>query len=273
MSELKEWRPDVIVTTGSTFDNVGNLPPTLLARFKDQYEGTSKGRQELYAEILDDVVGALWARADIDRFRLIQSKARIPAFKRIVVAVDPMVTDVAVKEAAKGLDKTDNRKVGGSECGIVVAALGVDRHAYVLADESLSASPLTWAKKAVECYDKWQCDRLVAEKNNGGALVETTIRGIAPTISYRAVDAARGKITRAEPIASFYEQGKVHHVGLFKELEDQMTSYTGDPKEKSPDRMDALVWALYDLMIGKSAVPLVGPDGGTGDNYWAGSNG
>lgn len=262
--------PDVVITTGSTFENEGNLPPHLLAKFREQYDGTNRGRQELYAEVLEDVAGALWTRDQIDKLRLQPGKDRVPSFRRIVVAVDPMVTNIAVTEGVKGFDERTIQRVGGSETGIIGAALGSNGHAYVLKDWSLSASPMEWAQKAVGLYEELRADRLVAEKNNGGALVEVTVRTVMPNIAYKAVHATQGKYTRAEPVAALYEQGKVHHVGLFPELEDQLTTYTGDPNEKSPDRLDALVWALTELMLGERYVPMVGPEGVVGTNYWSG---
>lgn len=223
------------VTRGTTYENLENLAPTFREQVIGKYEGTRLGRQELLAEILDDNERALWKRdAMIEAYRVTD----VPELKRIVVGVDPSVhdgTEVGNQELA--------------ECGIIVAALGVDGHGYLLDDKSIMASPMTWAKEAVTAYRKNKADRIVAEVNNGGALVETVIRVVDKNVSYKHVHAARGKLTRAEPVSSLYEQGRMHHVGRFKEVEDQMCSW--EPGQKSPDRMDALVWAFTELMVEK----------------------
>lgn len=228
--------PSTHVTRGSTYDNAAHLAPTFLAEIERRYAGTRLGRQELHAEILDDTPGALWTRDQIEASRV----REVPALKRLVVAVDPAVT------AGEDSDET----------GIVVAGLGTDGHGYVLDDKSCRLSPQGWAARAVIAYHASKADRLIAEVNNGGDLVETIVRSIDRAVSYRAVHAARGKLTRAEPIAALYEQGKVHHIGALPELEDQMCSYV--PGQPSPDRMDALVWALTDLMLDHSGVGYAG---------------
>jgi phage terminase large subunit-like protein len=218
------------VTTGSTYDNRANLAPAFFNEIIKKYEGTRLGRQELKAEILDDNPNALWQRDRIDQLRVIKA----PEFRRVVVGVDPAVTS--------------NEE--SCETGIVIAALGEDEQAYVLDDLSLIASPDGWARKAVFAYHQHSADRIIGEANNGGDLIETVIRTVDRHVSYKKVHASRGKAKRAEPIAALYEQGRVHHVGSFPKLEDQMCSY--DPAETdndSPDRMDALVWALTELMI------------------------
>lgn len=273
MTEAPAWQPDVVVTRGKTLDNAANLPERMLKRLVERYANTRIGRQELEAEVLDEVAGALWDRSCLDKYRLRPPQDKIPSFSRLVVAIDPMVTDIAIKAEQNGQTNSTSRKVGGSETGLIAAALGVDGHAYVLEDASLSASPLTWANRAIELLEKWQGDRIIGETNNGGALIEVTLRGINANVPYRAVTASRGKITRAEPVAALYEQGKVHHVGLFAALEDQLVSFTGDPNQKSPDRLDALVWALTDLMLGSAHVPMVGPVSVEGTNYWGSNNG
>ena len=221
--------PGTVVTTGSTFDNAGNLPEAFLAQVRRQYEGTRLGRQELYAELLEDTPGALWTRAMIDDHRV----RHAPTFRRVVVAVDPAVT------SGEDADMT----------GIVACGLGEDGHAYVIGDYTLRASPDAWAREAARRYRDLGADRLVAEANNGGDLVETVMRTVDANIAYRSVRASRGKLARAEPVAALYEQGRVHHVGVYPDLEDQMATYTADAA-KSPDRLDALVWALTDLMLG-----------------------
>jgi phage terminase large subunit-like protein len=215
------------VTRGSTFDNAQNLAASALREFRAKYEGTRLGRQELNGEVLDDVPGALWARPQLDGSRVHVA----PELARIVVAIDPAVTASAESD----------------ETGIVVAGKGVDGALYVLADRSCRLSPDGWARRAIVALDEFAADRIVAEVNNGGDLVENVLRTVRPEAPYRAVRASRGKRVRAEPIAALYEQGRVHHVGLHAQLEDQMCSFLPEGNERSPDRVDALVWALTDL--------------------------
>jgi phage terminase large subunit-like protein len=234
---LKRVGSDVAISRGTTYDNRANLAPAFFAQVVKQYENTRLGRQELYAEVLDDNPGALWKRASIDDARVIES----PQLKRIVVAVDPAVTSNAASD----------------ETGIVVAGIGVDGHGYVLDDVSGIASPNDWAKRVIGAYRRWQADRVVAEVNNGGDLVEANIRTVDPLVSYREVRATRGKAVRAEPIAALYEQGRVHHVGTLAKLEDQMCEWDPALPGRSPDRLDALVWALTDLMLGDTYGPSI----------------
>ena len=222
---------DTAVTRGATYDNRANLPESFLTAIARQYEGTRLGRQELYAELLEDTVGALWTRDNLDEYRV----TRQPAMARIVVAVDPAVTN----------------NPHSDETGIVVCGLGEDGHGYVLDDRSIRASPDTWARVVVAAYHTYGADRIIAEANNGGDLVEIVIRTVDANVPYRAVRASRGKIARAEPVAALYEQGRVHHVGAFATLEDQLTSYVPDA-HGSPDRLDALVWGLTELIIGQN---------------------
>jgi len=236
--------PGTAVTRGATYDNAGNLAPAFLRRILQKYEGTTLGRQELRAEILSETPGALWTLALLDSLRVRSMPCNA---RRIVVALDPSTTSTT--ESA--------------ECGIVVAAKGEDGHGYVLDDLSERLSPLAWAKRAIEALKRHQADRIVGEVNNGGDLIATVIHQISPGAPYTAVHASRGKITRAEPIAALYEQKRVHHVGAFASLEDQMTNYTGSPGEESPDRMDALVWAMTELFEGTAQ--LVAPVGGSLD--------
>lgn len=221
--------PTTVVTRGTTYENAGNLAPAFLEQIVAKYEGTRLGRQELNAELLDDVPGALWSRQAVDDLR----RPDHPDLTRVVVAVDPAVTS--------GED--------ADETGIVVAGLGVDGRGYVLADLTCRLSPDGWARRAVTAYHAHRADRLVAEVNNGGDLVERVVRTVDRDVSYKAVHASRGKQTRAEPVAALYEQGKVSHVGSLPDLEDQMCSYTPDGYDGSPDRVDALVWALTELML------------------------
>ena len=187
-------------------------------------------------ELLTEAPGALWTRATLERGR-----GAAPEMDRIVVAVDPPVTANA----------------GSDECGIVVAGLsgGVG---WVLEDASIQgAAPKVWAERAAAAYRAWEAARLVAEVNQGGDLVETLMRQVDPTVSYRAVRATRGKAARAEPVAALYEQGRVRHAGLFPALEDQMCAFDGSRAGGSPDRVDALVWAMTELMLRDGAAPRV----------------
>jgi len=221
--------PTTHVTRGTTYDNRTNLARGFFSDIIRKYEGTRLGRQELNAELLDDNPGALWHLSQIDALRVRDT----PLLLRIVVAVDP--------STSKDGDK--------DECGIVVVGAGIDNHLYVLDDLTISASPEGWARHAVNAgYHGYQCDRLIAEVNNGGALVESVIRTVDENIPYEPVHASRGKRTRAEPISALYEQGRVHHVGNFSKLEDQMCEWDPLLSPESPDRMDALVWACTHLI-------------------------
>ena len=232
IKQLQE-RDGVYVQRGSTFDNADNLAASALAELRLAYEGTRLGRQELYGEIIDEVDGALWTQAMIENTRIQDP----PPLARIVVAIDPAVT------SGDGSDET----------GIVVAGITNDGHYYVLDDLTLRASPEQWARVAVNAYHKWKADRIVGETNNGGDMIELLLRQVDPVIAYRKVTATRGKLVRAEPVAALYEQGRAHHVGIFPQLEDQMCNYTIDSQE-SPDRMDALVWAMHELLDGQSSI-------------------
>ena len=229
VKNLKD-KPTTIITTGSSYENRQNLSPRWFKDVIQPYEGTRLGRQEIHAELIEDVVGALWTREVIEKFRLNDSPVE---FTRIVIAVDPSVT---------GNETSD-------ECGIVAAGLGTDGHAYVLSDDSLRASPDIWASRAVKAYHTRHADCIVAETNNGGEMVGLTIRTVDDMVSYKSITASRGKQVRAEPVAALYEQGRVHHVGSFPLMEDEMCLWI--PGEKSPNRMDALVWAITELMLGQ----------------------
>jgi len=220
--------PMTVVTRGTTYDNAANLAPSFMERMAKKYEGTRLGRQELHAEMLDDVPGALWQRPNIEQYRV----ARVPDLVRIIVGVDPAMTS--------GED--------ANETGIIVAGKSRDGHVYVLEDLSCRLSPDGWGRRAVSGYRRHRADRIVAEVNNGGDLVERLLRVVDPSVSYRAVRATRGKVTRADPIAALYEQGRVHHVASFPELEDQMCAFVPDQYDGSPDRVDALVWCLTELL-------------------------
>lgn len=240
----------VILTQGSTYDNRPNLAPAFIAEVIKRYEGTRLGRQELMAEVLEDTPGALWRRTDIvykRAPRILRNGEEVRDLAAVVVGVDPAVTS----------------DVDSDECGIVVDARGVDGHGYTLADLSGRLSPSEWAKRAVRAYYDYEADRIVAEANNGGDLVSTVISQVDPHVPVELVHASRGKRTRAEPVAALYEQGRWFHEIPFPELEDQMTSYTGEAGLGSPDRMDAHVWAATRLFhIGEA---------GWGSGTWGGS--
>lgn len=225
--------PTTVVTRGSTRENAANLAPSFLEQIVGRFAGTRLGRQELEAEILDDVPGALWTRAMIDAALVTTA----PDMARVVVAVDPSGTG--------GEDDT------GDSVGIVVAGLGTDGLGYILADRTCKLSPDGWGRQAVRAYHEFSADRIVAERNFGGAMVKHVIATVDRKAAYREVTASRGKVARAEPVAALYEQGKVKHVGSHTLLEDQMCSLTSDGfiGEGSPDRVDALVWALTELLL------------------------
>lgn len=225
-----------VITRGSTFDNAANLATPTLDQLRAKYAGTRLGRQELNAEILEDVEHALWSRDMIDAAR---KHVAVPDMARVVVAVDP---SGARNEAD---EKSDS-------IGIVVAGKGVDGRLYVLADRTCRMSPDGWGRRAVEAYREFKADRIIAERNYGGAMVEHVIRTIDRDVSYREVVASRGKIARAEPVAAIYEQGRVTHCMGVEALEDQMCQMTSDGfmGDGSPDRVDALVWALSELALG-----------------------
>jgi predicted phage terminase large subunit-like protein len=227
-----------VVTGGSTYENRANLAPKFFEQVIRRYEGTRIGRQELHAELLTDVEGALWTLAMLDHRKPPMVPAKdgwVPDMLRVVVAIDPAVTNTE----------------GSDETGIIVAGLGHDGRGYILADRSTKASPNDWARRAIAAYDEFGADRIVAEVNNGGDLVESVLRTVRPTIPYRAVHASKGKRTRAEPVSALYEQKRVSHVDTFAVLEDQLTTWEPEAGD-SPDRLDALVWALTDLMLAQS---------------------
>jgi phage terminase large subunit-like protein len=224
--------PTTHTTRGTTYDNRANLAPAFYTEIISRYEGTRLGRQEINAEVLEDVDGALWTLTMLDAHRV---KAA-PDLVRTVVAIDPAVTS----------------NPHSDETGIITAAAGVDRHYYPLADVSGIYSPLEWARKAIHQHELYKADAIVAEVNNGGELVEANLRAAGFKGRVIKVHASKGKAIRAEPIVGLYEQGKVHHVGSLAQLETQMTTWA--PKEDaSPDRVDALVWALTDLSTGSQA--------------------
>lgn len=218
--------PGTVVTRGALAENLLNLAPAFIDEMTRRYGGTRLGRQELGGELIEDVEGALWRMAWIDA-------ARVPAdpvLRRIVVAVDP---------AASSEDEA-------AETGIIVAGLSEAGDGYVLDDCSLRGTPGEWGRAAVAAHRRWRADRIIAENNNGGEMVEHVLRSVERNVPVTMVWASRGKHTRAEPISALYEQGRVHHVGAFPALEDQLTTWV--PGMPSPDRLDALVWAMTALM-------------------------
>lgn len=225
----------VVVTYGKTIDNLANLSPSYRTNVIDRYQGTRLGRQELNAEILEDMPGALWTRRALDEGRV----DRAPGLVKLMVAVDPATTS----------GETAN------ETGIIVVGAAEDKHGYVLEDWSVRGTPDQWARKVVAAYRKHQADGVVAEANQGGEMVRMVIQSIDSSVPVRLVHASRGKYIRAEPISALYEQGRVHHVGTLPELEDQMIAFTPERAADrsdgiSPDRVDALVWGLTELFPG-----------------------
>lgn len=212
-------RPDVVVTRGSTYDNLANLAPNFRERVLSRYEGTRLARQELLAELIDDVEGALLSQATLDATRV----EAAPDMRRVVVAVDP------------------SWGTTGDECGIVVAGLGVDGHGYVLDDRSVRAAPAVWGAQVADAYRTWQADRIVAEVNFQAEQVRMVMRTVDLKLSFKELRASRGKQQRAEPVVALYELGRVHHVGQLPGLEDQWTSWVPGQSAFSPDRVDACV--------------------------------
>jgi predicted phage terminase large subunit-like protein len=223
------------VTRTSSYANRAHLAPTYIRQIIKRYEGTRLGRQEIYAEILEDVPGALWSQSIIEGSRLPYG-GKLPDLVRVVVAIDPGVSS----------DEDSD------ETGIIVAGKDFNEHAYVLGDLSGHYLPSEWAAAAIGAYQDTPADRIVAEINNGGEMVENTIRMVNPGVPFKGVHASRGKVVRAEPVSALYEQGRVHHSGVFPQLEDQMCSFTQDwdrARDGSPDRVDALVWAITELLV------------------------
>jgi phage terminase large subunit-like protein len=233
-------RQDVVLTKGRMQDNENNLSKSFLKSVTAHYAGTRLGRQELDGEFLEDVAGALWSRASLERCFAVQ----LPTLTRIVIGVDPPVTSGADADA----------------CGIIACGLGADGKAYVLADASVQGlSPDGWARAVAKIAHDFKADRVVAECNNGGELVASVLHQVAPNLPLTLVRAAKGKVARAEPVAALYEQGKVYHAVHMPALEDELCGLCagGDYQGpgRSPDRADALVWALTTLMLGKNAQP------------------
>lgn len=231
--------PLVMLTRGTTWDNADNLPDRFVEVMRDQFGQSALGRQELEGEMLADLEGALWSRALLEG-------CRVP------LCTEPLVRTVI------GVDPPASSK--GDECGIVVCALTESGHGVVLGDCSIrGASPESWARAVADAMDQWQADRVVAEANQGGDMVASVLRAADCQMPVKLVHASRGKVARAEPVAALYEAGRVSHAGQFPHLEDQLCGLlTGGEYQgpgRSPDRADALVWALSELLLGKRATP------------------
>jgi phage terminase large subunit-like protein len=231
----------VAIVRGRTSDNKANLPTRFLRDMHKAFGKTVFGRQELDGELIEDLPGALWTRALLEDCR--ETAASAPA-ARVVIGVDPPAS------------------TGGDACGIVVAGLGADGVARVLADASVAgASPERWARAVAQAARAWQADRVIAEANQGGAMVASVLQAADFSLPLRLVHASRGKVARAEPVAALYEAGRVRHAGVFPALEDELCgliaggAYQGPGR--SPDRADALVWALTELMLGRVSRPRV----------------
>jgi len=226
---------DTVVTRGTSYDNRFNLAPTFFDAIIRRYEGTRFGRQEINAELLEDVQGALWTRAMLDAARLAQGTAP-PQMARVVIGVDP-----------SGTRGEDDR----AAVGIIAAGKGIDGAGYVLADFTCALSPAGWGRRIAEAVSAHKADCVVAEQNFGGAMVESVLAAANVGARVKMVTASRGKIVRAEPIAALYEQNRVRHAGVFSSLEDQLTAFTteGYVGQGSPDRADAMIWALTELML------------------------
>jgi len=222
-----------ITVRGSTYENKDNLPKKYFDYVIAPYVGTRLGKQEIEGKILDDNPDALWTRKIIDDNR----RNKFPELVRVVIAVDP--------------EATANEK--SSETGIIAIGLSADGHGWLLGDDSLRASPDEWGNAVVTAYHKYNADRIIGEVNNGGDMIEYVIKTVDPNVSYKSVRASRGKYIRAEPVAALYEQGKIHHIGNFPDLEDQLCEWM--PGEKSPDRLDALVWGVTELMLDEVGDP------------------
>ena len=239
---------DTHVTRGKTSDNEHNLAASFMAAVHDRYSGTVLGRQELEGELLSELPGALFSRQDIDKNRV----QELPHLHRIVVAIDPATTS----------------KEGSDESGIVVAGVS-NNDFYVLADLSFKGTPEKVCRRAIEAYKEFKADRVVVESNQGGDTWRTILEGIDPTVAVKSVHASRGKQARAEPVGARYEQGRVHHIEIFERLADQLCNYVPAYTKESPDRLDALVWAITEL--DESTMPIItfnASEGSRGASVW-----
>ncbi|WP_324262158.1 terminase family protein [Altererythrobacter sp. H2] len=234
-------RDGVVVSGGKSEANARNLPRAFLDRVRAEYGGTALGRQELDGELLEEIEGALWSRALLEQCR---TASGLADRRRTVIGVDPPAS------------------ASGDACGIVVVALGDDGFAHVLADASVEqASPERWARAVATAAREWQADRVVAEANQGGAMVASVLRAADVSLPLKLVHASKGKVARAEPVAALYEAGRVKHAGTFPKLEDELCGLMAgggyEGPGRSPDRADALVWALTELMLGQRARPRI----------------
>jgi phage terminase large subunit-like protein len=252
--------PDNAVTRGSTLDNAANLAAPTLKALYETYANTRLGRQELEGEILGDIPGALWSRENIDENRVKEAPEDL---EQVFVAVDPAASS----------------HEGSDENGIVVVGMARDRdgyaRGYVLEDASMKGPPEEWAKTAVRMYRKWQADKIIAEANQGGDMVAAVIKAKDRAVPVKLVRATRGKVIRAEPISALYEQSRIHHVGMFPRLEDQMCEFSIDNVRNnstgSPDRVDALVWGLtelFDKIAGRRRLKRLKADDGSQLTTW-----
>lgn len=246
-------RTSTVTTGGSTYENIHNLAAAFIEDVLDRYEGTTLGRQELHAELLEEAEGALWKRKWIEDARWTSTLGPHPDLEELVVAIDP----------------AGSRKQTSSETGIVVAGRaqvtesdGKTRpHFWVLEDRSGRYTPDGWARLAIDGYYEYDGDWVIGERNNGGDMVESTVVQVDDTVPFDDVWASRGKVPRASPVAALYQQGRVHHVGLFRDLEDQLCQWEPDTGQESPDRLDALVWAIsYMMPTGRDAKLQTGLD-------------
>ncbi|GMV19014.1 MAG: hypothetical protein AMXMBFR56_72380 [Polyangiaceae bacterium] len=228
--------PKTIVTKGSTFENAGNLAAGFIEQVRRLYSGTRLGRQELEAEILTDVAGALFSMEHIENNRV----QAAPDLERVVISIDPAPTSLS----------------GSDETGIVAVGRNYEGHGYVLNDHSLRGSPDEWAREAIKAFHLHKADMIIAETNNGGEMVEAVLRSVDPDVPFKAVRAMRGKAKRAEPVAALFEQGKVHLVGKHERLEKQMRVFTGINGRRD-DRTDAMCWGLHELIITGSGFAFV----------------
>tara|TARA_R110002167_G_scaffold199684_1_gene402986 strand:+ start:3444 stop:4634 length:1191 start_codon:yes stop_codon:yes gene_type:complete len=237
--------PHCVVTHGSTFENKANVAKAWLDNILQKYEGTTLGMQELHAELLDEMPGALWSRQSLDGARCSSDSG---SMQRIVVAIDPATTS----------------KQTSDDTGMVVAGIDANGTGYLLEDLTCHVSPSQWAQIAVDAYHRWKADRVIAETNQGGDMVEATLRTIDRSIPYLGIHASRNKQARAEPVSALYEQGRIKHAGVFKDLEDELCSWVPNSNMPSPNRLDALVWAFTELML-NSRTAMISIDPGT--NY------
>lgn len=236
---LREGK-DVFVTRGATYDNFANLSETFKTQIVNQYEGTRLARQELLGEILFDVPGALWSEEDLERNRRSVDGNGYPKrpniLKRIIVSVDPTISSPT--------KKTSNEM---ASCGIIVGGIDHELHGYVVSDRTLKGAPAVWAKAVIQAYHAYDADFVIAEGNNGGEMITDLIHSVDSTVPVKIVYASKGKLPRAEPVSALDEQGLIHLVGSYPELEDELTTYDGTGK--SPNRLDAYVWLFHHLLV------------------------